>query len=142
MVQNTQWYSILDWTQSHYVSTAKYVLRIQFCFHNLYFETNSCDCCTDIWTLHQMGHDIRGFILLDNISPINSACFQATVSKLYLPFGDEDNIYKLTVINDPRHTESSNFTEASWAQYICNHENNVPSRLLLLFFLSLKLTFT
>ena len=27
--------------------TAKYVLRVQFCFRNLDSETNSCDCCTN-----------------------------------------------------------------------------------------------
>ena len=27
------------------------------------------------------------------------------------------------------YTECSNLTEARWAYYICNHENNVPSRL-------------
>ena len=27
-------------------------------------------------------------------------------------------------------TECSNLTEARWTQYICNHENNVSSRLL------------
>ena len=33
------------------------------------------------------------------------------------------------VISDPRHTGCSNLTEARWASDICNHENNVPSRL-------------
>ena len=32
-------------------------------------------------------------------------------------------------ISDPRHTECSNLTEARWALFIRNHENNVPSRL-------------
>ena len=31
------------------------------------------------------------------------------------------------IISDPRHTECSNLTKARWAQYTCNHENNVPS---------------
>ena len=40
------------------------------------------------------------------------------------------NIYiYIVVISDPRHKECSNLTEARWAQYKCNHENNVPSRL-------------
>ena len=33
------------------------------------------------------------------------------------------------VISDSGHTECSNLTEARWAEYISNHENNVPSRL-------------
>ena len=31
------------------------------------------------------------------------------------------------VISDPQHKECSNLTETRWAQYICNHENNVHS---------------
>ena len=31
------------------------------------------------------------------------------------------------VISDPQQTEHLNLTEARWVQYICNHENNVPS---------------
>ena len=31
------------------------------------------------------------------------------------------------VINDLQHTECSNLTEANWTQYMCNHENIVPS---------------
>ena len=61
MVLHTQRCSILDWTQSHYVLTAKYVLRVQFCFHNLDSKTNLCFCCTNIWTLHQMHHNIHVF---------------------------------------------------------------------------------
>ena len=33
------------------------------------------------------------------------------------------------VISDPRHTECSNPTEARWAYYASNHENNESSRL-------------
>ena len=35
----------------------------------------------------------------------------------------------LVVISDHRHTECSSLTEAKWVSYICNHGNNVPSRL-------------
>ena len=37
-------------------------------------------------------------------------------------------IYKV-ILSDPRHTQCSNLTKGRWAKYICNHENNVPSRL-------------
>ena len=33
------------------------------------------------------------------------------------------------IISDPRHRECSNLTKARWTHYICNHENNVQSRL-------------
>ena len=33
------------------------------------------------------------------------------------------------LIHDPRHTKCSNFTEARWVKFTCNHENNVPSQL-------------
>ena len=33
------------------------------------------------------------------------------------------------VISDPQHTDGSNLTEERLVLYLCNNENNVPSRL-------------
>ena len=33
------------------------------------------------------------------------------------------------VISNPQHTEYSNLKEGRWAQYTCNHQNNVLSQL-------------
>ena len=59
-------------------------MRVQLCFHNLDYETNLCDCCSNTWTLHQRRHNIC--VLLDNISSVNNARFQATASKWTIVF--------------------------------------------------------
>ena len=69
----------------------------------------------DFVTTRVLGHMIYGYTLLVLIN-------QRVLNKLNKDLNRSD-------INDRRHTECTNLTEARYAKYMCNHENNASSLL-------------
>ena len=64
------------------------------------------------------------------ISCLNSDLTNSNCQATTLLIGDtHSKVRDADIVQISIHTECSNLTEARWVQYVCNHENNVPSRL-------------
>ena len=60
----------------------------------------------------------------DCLYKLSSAAVRTDQCYIYIDIERETE--REVIISDPWHTECSNLSEARWAQYICNHVNNVP----------------